>query len=103
MKSTPSTLLCPLALAVAVVASGCTVYEPPRPAPRVYVQPAPSPVYVEPSAQPVVSVYVEPPILQPAPILVAWAPPPMLVETPPPLPFAAAVWVGGYWVWEGNW
>jgi hypothetical protein len=27
----------------------------------------------------------------------------MLVEAPPPPPFAEAVWVGGYWVWEGDW
>jgi hypothetical protein len=27
----------------------------------------------------------------------------MLVEAPPPPPFAGAVWIGGYWVWEGNW
>jgi hypothetical protein len=27
----------------------------------------------------------------------------MLVETPTPLPYAGAVWVGGHWVWEGNW
>ena len=59
--------------------------------------------YVEPAPQAVVSIYVEPPVLQPAPILVGWAPPPMLVETSVPLPYAGAVWVGGYWVWEGNW
>src|SRR5439155_1563899 len=53
--------------------------------------------------QAVVSVYVEPPISQPPPIAVAWAPPPMLVEAPPPMPFDGAVWIGGYWVWEGNW
>jgi len=49
------------------------------------------------------SVYVEPPLEQPAPIAVGWAPPPMLVEVPPPEPFPGAVWVGGYWVWQGNW
>jgi hypothetical protein len=27
----------------------------------------------------------------------------MLVEAPPPPPFPEAVWVGGYWVWQGNW
>ena len=27
----------------------------------------------------------------------------MLVEVPAPFPYAGAVWVGGYWVWEGNW
>jgi hypothetical protein len=49
------------------------------------------------------SVYEEPPAYQPAPVVVAWAPPPMLVEVPPPMPFESAVWVGGYWVWRGNW
>ncbi len=33
----------------------------------------------------------------------AWAPPPMLVEAPPPMPYEGAVWVGGYWVWRANW
>jgi len=51
----------------------------------------------------VVSVYVEPPLVQPAPVVVEWGPPPMLVEPPPPAPFIGAVWVGGYWVWQGNW
>lgn len=50
-----------------------------------------------------VSVDVEPPLSEPAPIAVGWAPPPMLVEVPSPAPFPAAVWVGGYWVWQGNW
>jgi hypothetical protein len=50
-----------------------------------------------------VSVYVEPPVVEPAPIVVGWAPPPLLVEVPPPTPFMGAVWVGGYWVWQGNW
>ena len=52
---------------------------------------------------PIVSVYVEPLTYQPPPIAVAWAPPPMLVEIVPLTPFASAVWVGGYWVWNGNW
>ena len=109
MRSAHSTVLCPLAIAMASFLGGCTVYQAPPPQ-RVYVQPVPAPVYaqpvptyVEPAPQPVVSIYVEPPIQQPAPILVGWAPPPMLVETVAPLPFAGAVWVGGYWVWEGNW
>jgi hypothetical protein len=80
--------------------AGCVAtVVPPRvevavPAPEVYV-PAPPPA--------VVSVYVEPPVGEPPPIAVGWAPPAMLVESPPPPPFTAAVWVGGYWVWQGNW
>ncbi|HUL19370.1 MAG TPA: hypothetical protein VLV29_08905 [Steroidobacteraceae bacterium] len=56
-----------------------------------------------PPEAPPPSVYEEPPVSQPAPVVVAWAPPPMLVEVPPPMPFEGAVWVGGYWVWRGNW
>ena len=83
-----------------LLVAGCVAtVTPPRvevavPAPEVYV-PAPPP--------PVVSVYVEPPIDQPPPIAIGWAPPSMLVESPPPPPFSEAVWVGGYWVWQGNW
>ena len=52
---------------------------------------------------PVVSVYIDPPLEQPEPILVDWAPPPMLVENVPPMPYQDAVWIGGYWVWQGDW
>lgn len=57
--------------------------------------------YVAPA--PAVSIYVDPPLYQPDPIAVAWAPPPLLVEAPPPRPYDDGVWIGGYWVWEGNW
>ena len=93
------------------------VYQQPAP---VYQQPAPvyqqpAPTYPEPEPdyqdqqsysqddEPVVSVYVDPPIEQPEPIAVQWAPPPMLVEVPPPQPYYDAVWTGGYWAWEGRW
>ena len=91
-------------VAVAALSAGCAVREAPPPPQRVYYQPVPQvPTYAEPAPQPVVSIYVEPPILQPEPILVGWAPPPMLVEIPAPPPYDGAVWVGGYWVWDGNW
>jgi hypothetical protein len=48
-------------------------------------------------------IYEEPPLSQPQPVAVFWAPPPMLVETPPPVPYSGAVWVGGYWIWQGTW
>ncbi|MFL6626468.1 MAG: hypothetical protein ACJ8G1_08505 [Vitreoscilla sp.] len=51
----------------------------------------------------VVSLYVEPPIAQPEPVAIAWAPPPMLVEEVPPQPDPYAVWTGGYWTWQGDW
>ncbi len=77
---------------------GCVIQAPPR---EVMV-PAPVAEEAAPPAA-VVSVYEEPPLSQPAPIAVGWAPPPMLVEVPPPPPFPYSVWVGGYWVWQGNW
>ncbi len=61
------------------------------------------PVWTPPPPEPVISVQVEPPLVQPAPILVDVAPPPMLVEVPPPQPYPGAVWTGGYWGWQGRW
>ena len=66
-------------VAVVYLAGCVATVTPPRvevavPVPEVYV-PAPPPA--------VVSVYVEPPIGEPAPIAVGWAPPAMLVESPP--------------------
>jgi len=87
-------------VSVALALTGC-VAEVTPPSARIVV-PAPV-VYVPPPPRPVVSVYVEPPISEPAPIAVGWAPPPLLVESPPPPPFDGAVWVGGYWVWQGDW
>ncbi|MDP9046162.1 MAG: hypothetical protein M3O01_15285, partial [Pseudomonadota bacterium] len=103
MKRFPTPALRLLTVLVATPVIGGCVYEAPRPVQRVYVQPAPVPAYTAPAPQAVVSVYVEPPVAQPEPILVGWAPPPMLVEVPEPAPYGGAVWVGGYWVWEGNW
>ncbi|MGN6528184.1 MAG: hypothetical protein ACTHL8_17480 [Burkholderiaceae bacterium] len=51
----------------------------------------------------VVSIFVDPPLEEPAPVAIAWAPPPMLVEVPPPQPDPVAVWTGGYWTWQGDW
>lgn len=61
----------------------------------------PPPAY--PPSPPPVSVYVEPPLVQPPPVLIDVAPPPMLVEVPPPPPYPGAVWTGGYWGWQGRW
>ncbi len=81
-----------------LLVGGCVIQAPPR---EVMV---PAPVAEEAAPPPpAVSVYEEPPLSEPAPIAVGWAPPPMLVEAPPPPPFPYAVWVGGYWVWQGNW
>jgi len=95
--------------ALVTLLGGCVVYQTPPPAP---VQPPPEayppqaeapPAEAPPEEAPAVSVTIEPPVVQPAPIVVGWAPPPLLVEVPPPSPFGDAVWVGGYWVWQGNW
>jgi len=51
----------------------------------------------------VVSLFVDPPVYEPEPIAIAWAPPPMLVEVPPPQPDPYSVWTGGYWTWQGDW
>lgn len=84
----------------ALLLTGCVIQAPPREVPV----PEPAPVAEEyPADAPVTSIQEEPPIEQPAPVAVGWAPPPMLVEAPPPMPFDSAVWVGGYWVWRGNW
>lgn len=91
-----------LAALTACCLGGCAVYdEPPRYAggrPPAWGQPA------YPDGEPdVVSVYVEPPMYEPEPIAVPWGPPPMLVERVPSRPYPDAVWVGGYWVWQGRW
>ena len=100
-----------IAIAVAVLLAGCNAQPPSdtgtsQAAPEA-VQAADgqsaAPGYNPPPVQPVVSMYVQPPEAQPAPVSVEWAPPPMLVDTPPPQPSDDQVWTGGYWVWEGNW
>ncbi len=92
--------------ALTLLLAGCVVYQVPPPAPAPPADPSPqaeAPPPDDSGGQAAVSVNVEPPMVQPAPIAVGWAPPPMLVEVPPPEPFVGAVWVGGYWVWQGNW
>jgi hypothetical protein len=97
-----------IVIVTAALLSGCVVEQPrvvyvPAPPPPVVYQAPPQVVYQAPEPQPVVSIYVEPPLFQPPPIRVAWAPPPMLVEIPSPMPYDGAIWTGGYWVWEGDW
>jgi len=101
----------------AVLASGCVVREVREsPPPVVYREPPPPPpppvVYQPPQAPaPVVqqdpgygAVSIEPPMDQPAPVAIPWAPPPMLWDPPPPRPYYEAVWVGGHWTWwNGEW
>jgi hypothetical protein len=89
-----------MSLSVTLALAGCVAEVTP---PRAKVVVSSPEVYVPAPPRAVVSVYVEPPISEPAPIAIGWAPPPLLVESPPPPPFDAAVWVGGYWVWQGDW
>jgi hypothetical protein len=42
------------------------------------------------------------PVSQGETIIYGAAPPPMQMEVVPPLPFAGALWIGGYWGWEGG-
>lgn len=95
-----------LAAAAASLMSACVVAPPViRGQVRLAPPPVPVPVTVSVEQPPaaVVSVYVDPPLVQPEPIAVEFAPPPMLVQMPPPQPFADAVWIGGYWGWQGRW
>jgi hypothetical protein len=64
---------------------------------------APMPAYPTEEPPKAVSVYIDFPTEQPDPVEVDWAPPPMLVDTPPEEPSDDDVWVGGFWVWEGSW
>lgn len=77
------TLTC--ALGAAALMSGCVVV----PSQRAYRPAYDRPAYAEPSG-----VYVDA------------APPPPYAEVVPVLPYAGAVWIGGYWGWNGgrhNW
>jgi hypothetical protein len=91
--------------ALTVVVAGCVIEAPAptvvQPAPVGYTEPPPPAPVPEPAAA--VSIAYEPAVSQPPAIAVGWAPPPMLVEVPPPAPFPYAAWVGGYWVWQGEW
>lgn len=91
------TILKPLALSIALLLAACTTTR------TVYVTPPPHPAPSVQQTTSVITVYEEPPMSQPAPIAIRWAPPPMLVEVPPPSPNPGSVWVGGYWTWNGTW
>ena len=47
------------------------------------------------------AVYAQPGYDQPD-VVVGMAPPAPYIETIPLIPFAGAVWIGGYWGWSGN-
>ncbi|MGZ6141666.1 MAG: hypothetical protein ACXWLA_13360 [Myxococcaceae bacterium] len=89
----------------ALLASGCVVreYRPPPPPPVAYRPPPPPPApVVQPEVE--VALEVEPPLEQPVPVAIPWAPPPMRWDPPPPAPYVEAVWVGGHWTWwNGEW
>jgi hypothetical protein len=81
-----------IATSLATLLSACVVspYYPPRQV--VYSQPVPA----YPQSQPV-------PVYQDAPgdngVVVDVAPPAPYVEVVPAIPFAGAIWIGGYWGW----
>ncbi|MFZ0827806.1 MAG: hypothetical protein WAO02_10325 [Verrucomicrobiia bacterium] len=76
----PSLLSATLLIAVgSLLLSGCVTRE------RVVYRPAPPPATVGEE------------------VVVAGAPPPPIVETVAIAPGPAYVWVGGGWVWRGNW
>lgn len=96
------------ALCLVTVLTGCIAPAPHYTVvrgPPVYVGPprTVAVAYSSPVVTPVISVYVDPPMVQPEPIAVSWAPPAMLVEVPPLSPFPMAVWTGGYWDWHDRW
>jgi hypothetical protein len=49
------------------------------------------------------SVWIEPPDFRPPAMAVPFAPPAMLVQRVPTRPFASAIWIGGYWIWQRRW
>lgn len=79
-------------LAAASLLSACVVA--PYPARRVvYAQPAPT--YAQP-----VPAYSQP--VEDDEVVVDVAPPAPYVEVVPAIPFAGAIWIGGYWGWSGG-
>jgi hypothetical protein len=77
----------PLAIAVlASAALSACVIAPPQPQPVVY---STYPVYAQPG-QP------------PETVIVGVAPPPAQVEVIPVVPYVGALWVSGFWGWNGG-
>ncbi|MEB0136403.1 hypothetical protein QN362_13765 [Actimicrobium sp. CCC2.4] len=86
-----------LLFAIAVLLTGCAT------APTYVSRQPPQVIYQVPLPQQVSTVYLDPPLYQPPPVRVLWAPPPMRVDIIPFQPNPEAIWTGGYWVWQGNW
>ena len=86
----PTRLLLILPAAAAVLSACVVAPYPPRRV--VYAQPAP----VAPMPAPV---YVQEPVDE---YVVDVAPPAPYVEVVPAIPYAGAVWIGGYWGWGGG-
>src|SRR5579862_2776390 len=79
---------------------------PPQP---TYVPPPqdvpPEQAYVPPPADvaPPVDDSADYPDAEPAAVAVEFAPPPIIIEPQPMSPFYGAVWLPGYWAWDGGW
>ena len=73
--------------------SGCVVAPPPYYAQDPgYAAPAAAPGYYDPNA----AAYGD------APVYATTAPPAPIMEVQPALPFAGAIWIGGFWNWSGG-
>jgi hypothetical protein len=83
-------------LAVVALLSGCAT------APTYQYLPS-QVIYDAPLQQQGITIYSDYPLYQPAPARAQWATPPIPLEIIPYQPYPEAVWVGGYWVWQGNW
>ena len=79
MLSSPRLLVA--SLSAAMLLSACVV----APYPRRVVYSEPVPVGADEGA-----------------VIVDVAPPPPYVEVVPAVPFAGAIWIGGYWGWRGG-
>src|SRR5258708_6937286 len=86
---------------------GVRVVAPPPP-PRVEVQvarPSPNHIWIaghwRVAAPPAPTVVYEPPPAPVQPVEVEVAPPAPIVEVRPAEPFTGAVWIPGYWQWNG--
>jgi len=71
----------------AAALSACVVA--PAPYPTQVYSPAPQPIYSQPT-------------YAPAPVIVDVAPPLPYQEVVPVAPFVGAVWIAGYWGWQGG-
>ncbi len=83
-------------IAIAVLLAGCATD-------TTYRRVPPQVIYEAPLPQQGVTVYSDYPLYPSAPARAQWTTPPVPLEIIPYQPYPEAVWIGGYWVWQGNW